>query len=185
MTPTWLLDTARAFTSLRGRRVESWTGVEMAFREDPPRFTDPGVHCLQLLGLRAQMDSGRVLTITTYQYDSPDDLLFGLRPNPDYDVSDDGSHRGSYRWRALTELPTGRVDDVATFRDEGVLAEIRLQIEGQPLLLIAGEFDETPEGGLLLHPLDDSVLAFTEPGAAERAPWTTPRNPTRTTDAEL
>lgn len=32
----WLTERVREFTDLRGRTVRTWTGVEMAFFEDPP-----------------------------------------------------------------------------------------------------------------------------------------------------
>ncbi|GAB3149048.1 hypothetical protein GCM10027258_45050 [Amycolatopsis stemonae] len=33
-TSAWLAETVREFASLRGRRVERWSGVEMALREE-------------------------------------------------------------------------------------------------------------------------------------------------------
>jgi hypothetical protein len=170
---------SRDFASLRGRRVESWVGVEMALRESVaggrPQFHDPEVPCLQLWGLQAFLDDGGVLSVSIYQ----DDDLFGLwpRPRPEVRFQDQGQWDGIYRWTALTELPTGQVEHVAAFVDEGVLAEVSLRIGGQPLLLVAGELEETPEGGLLFHRLDESVLVFTDTdtAAAASAPWTTSR----------
>lgn len=50
-----------------------------------------------------------------------------------------------------------------------------LRIGGRPLLLVAGELEETVEGGLLFHRLDESVLVFTDTAAAGVVPWTTSR----------
>ncbi|WP_447008250.1 hypothetical protein ACRAKI_17950 [Saccharothrix isguenensis] len=174
----WVAETSRDFTSLRGRRVESWVGVEMALRESvaggAPQFDDPEVPCLQLLGLQASLDHCGVLTVSVHQ----DHDVFGLWPrsHPEVRFQDEGQWNGIYRWRALTELPTGHVEYVAAFVDKGVLAEVGLRIDGRPLLLVAGELEETSEGGLLFHRLDESVLVFTDTAAAARVPWTTSRH---------
>lgn len=173
----WVVARSRDFASLRGRRVESWVGVEMALRESVPgggpQFDDPEVACLQLWGLQAFLDDGGVLSVTTHQ----DDDVFGLwpRPRPEPKIQDGGLWDGIYRWRPLAELPTGKVEYVAAFLDEGLLAEVGLRIDARPLLLVAGELEETFGGGLLFQRLDESVLAFTDPAAAVHAPWTTSR----------
>ncbi|NUT92809.1 MAG: hypothetical protein HOY78_12385 [Saccharothrix sp.] len=176
----WPAERSREFASLRGRRVESWVGVEMALREDVagsgPQFDDPSVSCLQLWGLQASLDDGSAVSVHTYQ----DDACFGLWTDQE-GVHDKLQDRrlwdGIYRWRPLVELPTGEVERVAVFVDEvdGVLAEVHLRIGGQPLLLVAGELEETREGGLVFRRLDESVLVFTDPAAVDRAPWTTSR----------
>lgn len=176
----WLAERSREFASLRGRRVESWVGVEMALREDVvgggPQFDDPEVPCLQLWGLQASLDDGSALSVHTYQ----DDACFGLWTDQEYvhdKLQDRGLWDGIYRWRPLTELPTGEVERVAVFVDDvdGVLAEVHLRVGGQPLLLVAGELEETWEGGLIFRRLDESVLVFTDPAAVERVPWTSSR----------
>lgn len=170
---------SRELVSLRGRRVESWVGVEMALwgpADDDgsdPQFGGQEVPCLHLLGLQASLDHGGVVSVRTGQ----DDCFFGLLPSMEAEFAEGGSvWEGIYRWRPLTELPTGHVEDVAVLAAEGVLAEVHLRIGGQPLLLIAGELDGTPADGLLLHRLDDSVLAFTDLAAVEHASWTWPRS---------
>jgi hypothetical protein len=173
----WLTGQARALESLRGRSVERWGGVELALwgaAEDDPRFGDATLPCLHLFGLQAVLTDGAVLSIDTAQ----DDAYFGLRTSPEARF-DSGHWEGIYRRRALPELPVGQVEQVAVFAAEGVLAEVDLRIDGRPLLLVAGELDGTPEDGLLLHWLDDSVLAFTEPGAAGHATWTMSRSDRR------
>lgn len=167
----------RELTSLRGRSVERWDGVELALWDDDadiPRFSDATFPFLHLFSLRAAMTDGAALTITTYQ----EDAYFGLRSFPDARF-DDQHWEGVNRWRALPELPVGRVDQVAVFADEDVVAEMDLRIGGQPLLLVAGELDGTPDDELLLHRLDDAVLTFTDLGAAENAPWSSSRRDLR------
>ncbi|MFC4080080.1 hypothetical protein [Amycolatopsis samaneae] len=176
---SWLADTVRAFTALRGTHVRSWTGVEMALREetpDGPQFEDPDVPCLQLLSLHAELDS-----TTTYFATHQDDDVWGLwLPSPTDAQRQDAERNdwhGIYRARPLAELPTGRVDQVALVTDEQVVAEVLLHIDGRPLLLLAGELYETAGDTLRYHRLDESVLAFTDPGAAGELNWTPPRQP--------
>lgn len=176
----WTIGQARALESLRGRSVERWVGVELALWDtednDGPRFGDATLPCLHLLGLQAAMTDGAAVSIDTYQ----DDAYYGLRTQQEARFDDaDGRWEGIFRRRALTELPVGQVDQVAVFAAGGVLAEVDLRIDGRPLLLVAGELDGTSEDGLLLHWLDDSVLAFTEPGAAGHATWTMSRSDRR------
>ncbi len=179
----WMIEQTRMLTSLRGRGIERWDGVELALWDndsDIPRFSDATFPFLHLFSLRAAMTDGAALTITTYQ----EDANFGLRSFPDARF-DDQRWEGIYRWRALPELPVGPVDQVAVFADEDVVAEMDLRIGGQPLLLVAGELDGAPDDELLLHRLDDAVLAFTDLAAAENAPWSSPRRDLRPIPSQL
>ncbi|WP_200865761.1 hypothetical protein [Amycolatopsis decaplanina] len=55
------------------------------------------------------------------------------------------------------------------------MAEVHLRIGTRPLALVAGELEETHEGGLIFQRTDESVLAFTDLVAVERVPWSTTR----------
>ncbi|MDX8048753.1 hypothetical protein SK571_05135 [Lentzea sp. BCCO 10_0798] len=180
----WWADRAREFADLRSRHVRSWIGVEWALREDVPEsgphvFHDPSVPCLQLWGLQAVLDDGELFTVGTCAHFG-DSSTCGLWRHQDLDerVRDSRTWaepgRGT-RWRVLSELPAGPVGDVTCFADEGVLAEVLLKIGGRPLLLMAGELYETWTDELDFHRLDESVLAFTDPAAADRISWTTSR----------
>ena len=173
---------AREFAALRGRRIESWVGVEWALREDVAgsgaQFHDPEVPCLQLWGLQAVFDDGALFSVCTYDHET----LCGLWRNRDAEFEaklrnsrmwDEPGH--GTRWRTLSELPAGEVEQVTCFADEGVLAEVLLEVGGRPLLLMAGELYETWRDELEFHRLEESVLAFTDPAAAGRISWTTPR----------
>jgi hypothetical protein len=169
----WAARLSREFAALRGRRVESWVGVEMALRESGadglPQFEDPTIPFLQLWGLQALLAGGGALRVGNDQ----DDDRWGLWPRPGADIRFEAEAvwDGIYRRRPLTELPTGRVEQVTTLVDDGLLTEVGLRINGRPLLLIAGEVREMPRGGLRFHRLDDSVLVFTDPAAAARVRW--------------
>ncbi|WP_410665231.1 hypothetical protein [Amycolatopsis sp. lyj-84] len=167
--------TRNDFTALRGERIEAWAGVEMALREDVtgtgPHFADPDVPCLQLYSLQAWLDDGGAVDIGTYQ----DNEGFGLCSRSSTRSHDDGRWGGLYRWRSFPELPVGLVEHVAVFHEEDILAEAHFRIGTQPLVLLAGELEETHGGGLIFQRLDESVLAFTDPGAVDHSPWNTAR----------
>lgn len=180
---SWRADRAREFAELRGRHVASWIGVEFALREDVPgigpQFHDPQVPCLQLSGLQAMLDDGGLFTVGTYEH-YVRDAVCGLWRHQEFDGRIQDPSRwadpgGGTRWRVLSELPAGPVDEVTVYGDEGVLAEVLLVIGGRPLLLMAGELYETWTDDLEFHRLDESVLVFTDPAAAELISWSTPR----------
>ena len=159
----WLNERVREFTALRGRTVHAWSGVEMAFFEDPPRFTDPRAPFLQLYGLRATL-ADETIGVCTYQ----DDDCWGLWLRPPIGT---GGWDGIFRDRPLPELPVGVITDVTVRVDRDVVAEVVLRLGSRPLLLLAGEVNEDRGDNLYFCRLDESVLAFTDPAAADTIPW--------------
>jgi hypothetical protein len=139
-----------------------------------PQFEDPAVGCLQLLVLSATLTDATLVGASTYQ----DDHGWGLWPLPRSPIGNLAERNGVYRMRTLPELPTGKVDGVSVVVDEGVLAEVVLSIRGRRLLLMAGEVYESGHGRLQFVRLDESVLVFTDPLAAESVDWI-PDRPTR------
>lgn len=157
--------------------------MEFALREDVPgsgpQFHDPKVPCLQLWGLQAVFDDGGLFTVGTYEH-YVRDAVCGLWRNQEFDGRVQDPERwddpvGGTRWRVLSELPVGLVDEVTVYGDDGVLAEVLLVLGGRPLLLMAGELYETWTDELEFHRLDESVLVFPDPAAAELISWITPR----------
>ena len=172
----WIAQRVREFGQLRGQQITAWTGVEMALQEEiatgGQQFEDPAVPCLQLLTLGALLGDGTFVTVGTYQ----DDSAWGLwlrRAASDYSADWAGmaGMAGIYRMRTLSELPTGEVDDVSTYLDEEVLAEVVLHIRGRPLLLMAGELYESAQERLVFTRCDESVRVFTNRSAAESVNW--------------
>lgn len=162
------------FAELRGRRIASWTGVEMALREEGPgggpQFEDPAVPCLQLTLVGAQLVDGVFVTVSTYWSGA----RCGLWLRREFGPAPDWARLtgGIYRVRTLPELPAGRVDDVTVvLDDDGAVVEVVLHVEGRPLLLMAGEVEETPRGGLRFLRRDESVLVFADPAAADPVDW--------------
>ncbi|MFI5844186.1 hypothetical protein ACIA8K_31275 [Catenuloplanes sp. NPDC051500] len=122
----WIQEQAAAFLAFRNEVVDSWQGVEMAVRgldEGTPEYDGPDVPCLQLLALSAVKADGSAVGINTYQ----DDTGFGLWVTPGSIREGDDWSRG-FRRRALTELPTGLVREVAVYLDADVLAEVSMKI---------------------------------------------------------
>ena len=165
---------ASALLALQGHVVRSWHGLEMAVRGDGTHFEfgGPDVPCLQLLTLRMTLDTGSTLAVTTYQ----DNDAFGLAHGASGNAPPEEPGTG-YRSRPLPELPTGQIEDVAVHLDGDLVAEVTLRVEGQDLLLIAGEADEDQSGRLVWHRLDESVLVFPQPNDAGTMSWTPTRTP--------
>lgn len=164
----WVRDQAAVFLALRGRVVGSWQGVEMAVRggdEGEPEYDGPDVPNLQLLLLDAVMVDGAV-SVGTYQ----NDCYFGIWAEPGARRAGDGWGRG-YRRRALTDLPTGPVQEVSVYLDGEILAEVSLRIADREVLLVAGESEEGWSGELTWRRLDESVLVFTDPAAVAKVRW--------------
>ncbi|MBB3100384.1 hypothetical protein FHR83_008106 [Actinoplanes campanulatus] len=170
----WTAERVREFAQLRGQQIKSWAGVEMALREEGPggvpQFDDPVVPCLQLDPLVALFDDGGFVTVGTYESDTACGLWL-RRAATDQSSNWEDETDGIYRTRALPELPTGIIDDVSAFLDDGVLAEVVLQIQGRPLLLMAGELRESMQGSLVFTRRDESVLVFTDPSTATSVDW--------------
>jgi hypothetical protein len=84
---------------------------------------------------------------------------------------------GSFRAGTYTELPAGKVTAISLTSDADrvLVLEARLTVGGHDLLLVAGELYEGVTGGLTYAWGDESVLAFTDAGAADRVPWDPPR----------
>ncbi|MBM7772950.1 hypothetical protein JOD54_003154 [Actinokineospora baliensis] len=171
----WEVERAREFAALRGRRIESWVGEELALREDfqglGPQFDDPEVPFLQMNGLQANLDHGDALSISDYQADEG----WGLFPWPGAHFEYQPKDR-IYRRRPLPELPVGDVDEVVVLADgeTGLLAELRMVIGGTPLSLVSGEVQERMNGTLSIARLDECVLVFTNPADVDRVPWINP-----------
>jgi len=148
----------------------------MAARGDDTHFEfgRPDVPCLQLLTLNMTLATDSPLSVTTYQ----DNDAFGLTIDIFTGAPTEAPGPG-YRSRALPELPTGQIEEVAAYLDGDLLAEVGLRVAGQELLLIAGEAHEEQSGRLVWHRLDESVLVFPRPSDADAMSWTPIRDPLR------
>ncbi len=159
----WIESQVEAFRGLTGQSVACWVGREMAVREEgpsgAPQFEDPTVPHLQVCPLYLSFVGGGGRQILTYQNDWPgssglcvDTLLGGL--------PDESWEPGSiFRTRALSELPTGLIQDVFVEQDSyGDIAEVCLKVAGDVITLWSGEVEEEPDGSLRIVRLEESVL---------------------------
>jgi hypothetical protein len=175
----WIQEQVNAAEALIGAIVLRWNAVEMAIRETGPTgdaaFTDPSVPCLQLFSLTLDLVGDVRARIGIYQ----NDVVFGLSVSRDEPaLVQQGVWDGIYRQRMLDELPTGRVDRVRPFLADvsGDLAEIEITVAGSPVLLIAGEIEETWTDGLKWLWLDESILVFKPPELADKIEWAMKRS---------
>ena len=160
------------FAALEGRRVERWSGIEMAAREEGPDgrpvFAEVSVACIQMMVLDLELDGGEPLTMLTRQ----NELGWGIWTTPGNGPDQTREWDGIYRWRTLPELPPGTITRVELrFSDEGDVGELLLHVEGTPLLLVAAEIHETASVRLELHVPDESILVFTDVAAADAISW--------------
>jgi hypothetical protein len=173
----WIAAKAREFEALRGSCIVFWVGVEMALRggdEEPAQFSDPAVPFQQFSVLELALADGTIRKVTTYQ----NDTVFGLELQ-EASVKDDlrlEQWDGIYRLREPSEWPTGFIDRARADIDDGDVLEVLLSIDGQPLLLLAGEVQEERDGRLSYIRGDESILVFTDPMAANEIAWV-PKRP--------
>ncbi|GAB5520216.1 MAG: hypothetical protein RhofKO_24670 [Rhodothermales bacterium] len=166
--------------SLRGSYVDKWIGAETAIIEgnetEPSQFVHSDVPCIQVGALYLRFREREPMKFTTYQ----DDDIWGIRisrvENNDELVPRSASGHLPFRTRHLPDLPAGHLQDVTVTSDgsSGVIAEVVLNIEGQDILLVAGEIYEMWDGGVEFARLDESILLFPDPKAAQLIEW---RNP--------
>ncbi|OWY59647.1 hypothetical protein B7486_73450 [cyanobacterium TDX16] len=176
---------AAGFEALQGRSIAAWSGIEMAFvdGEDDaePLFEDDALPLRQLMYVDLRLQDGDVVRVVTHQ----NDAAFGLSvAGGDADMA--AELEGIFRWATLVDLPTGLVQGVrcrqeVTPRDSVVpyplVGEVELTVAGRSVLLVAGEVYAGQEGRFVLGWLDESVLLFTDPGAADRLSWRPERGP--------
>jgi hypothetical protein len=174
-----LREQASRFEALVGLTLTGWRGVEMALYGGEDRgdavFLDPRAPFQQLRLLRMELAGERTALVDTYQDDDGWGLWLTER-EPRWD-----GYYGIYR-EGRPALPTGPIRSVAVWLYDGLLAEVRLRIGEQELLLVAGETSENWDGGFDLHWLDESVLVFTDTAAADWLPWK-PARPSVLADA--
>lgn len=172
--PEWLREQASRFEALVGLTVGGWRGIEMALYGGEDRgdavFSDPRAPFQQFQLLQMELNGGRTALVDAYQDDDGWGLWLTDR-EPRW-----GGHYGIYR-EVRPALPTGPIRSVVVELYDGLLAEVRLTIDDQKLLLVAGETCENWDGDFDLHWLDESVLVFTDPAAADSLTWIPTRPP--------
>jgi len=152
--------------SLDGQFIDQWFGVEMAFSEteDPKQnplvWKDPSIPFQQFFEIGV-MIGGNWHVFYTEQNDDEWGLgIFNREPIIDMD---EGKEDGIYRNSELTELPTGRIEEVELeFSDVGNIRAISFDLSSARVKLIAGEVYEDSIGSFSVKFMDESVLMQTE-----------------------
>jgi hypothetical protein len=167
----WIVGQIAGFEALVGSSVLQWSGEEMAFREEGatglPDWHDPDIHFLQMCQIDGLLDDGSVLTISTYQSDDqwglcrPDHMPVRTTAVIQREIENASTRdpKSIYRYRPLTELPTGHIRHVAVSTGASDdLSALSITIGAQTILLWPGEVYENWDGSLTTKDMDESVL---------------------------
>ncbi len=140
---------------LKGRSVVGFVATEIAFRggdgadDGPPQFEDRSLPFMQVCPLYLNLDSDQTFRFITYQDDEFWGICFESQLNAWEPELDAGSSDSLFRTRKLDGFPTGQVQSVEVhLDDDGQIAEVLLNISGDPILLVAGEVHERQDGML-------------------------------------
>lgn len=176
----WIENQVSEFESLRGCTISNWNAVEMALltKEHAPHvFELPNVPFIQATPVAFDVDAkNKVRThcaIDNYQNDD----VFGLHFKRAIEPLDPTKSFGIFRWRPLTELPTGIVDDVTVRLEQGDIQEVELVVNNCALLFLSGEVEDTWNEELVFRRFDESVLIFQNVADVDRIDWKPPRRP--------
>jgi hypothetical protein len=151
-------------SALNGHEVTRWQGTEMALSEGSapagPRWEDVNIPFLQLVQLAMQLANGQVFRLVSQMEDGTGFhglFLVELEGLPSLNLTSNPS--SIYRDRELSELPKGQVV-VAELRQEGPNAtvEVKLNISGAELRLLAAEVHVQADGSLVIVQPDESIL---------------------------
>ncbi|MFO0965656.1 MAG: hypothetical protein U0793_08745 [Gemmataceae bacterium] len=154
----WVEQQTAFLQALTSCTVLRWQGLEMALRDAGglPEWQDGSMPFLQLVRLDVVLGDGGRSSVITYQNDDRWGLCRkdGLPPSRLRTDEPDSI----YRWRWLDTLPTGRIGGLSVRLNEGDIAEVKLDVEGRELRLLAGEVYERNDGSLRIVLMDESVL---------------------------
>ena len=174
----WIQEQVELWRSLEGAVIYRWSGEEMALWESGPEgspvFERGDFPFLQSGPLQIDCADRPALRVINVQNDDH----FGLWLRDDMGPLDPDGHWGIFRYRADFGLATGTVQAVDVFvSPEGDVAEVRIVIDGAAVLLVAGEVSETSPVTAQVIWLDESVLVFSQPDAADTVEWFPERTP--------
>lgn len=180
------METCDLIASLRGERVESATVVEMALVKGGPNgqpiFRHSSAPFIQAIQIELALDSGRFALFSNYQNDDTSDgftdfpigmdLLTEslIKPEKPYweEVLRDGEF-SIYRLAPHPNFPLGLITDAkAILNANGDIAEIAIEVGGQPTLLFAGEVMEDQNDTFGICELAGSILLFPNPEDRQR-----------------
>jgi hypothetical protein len=170
----WIGRNITAALLMASLEIASWEGEEWALesddRDEPTAWAGPEDARTPYSWLRARSDRGDAV-VDVYQ----DDAVFGLSFVPVRDPQLPRSDAGSRRARRDIPLVTGPVHQVEVVYDTvveggvcpGLVTEVLLHGDDRSTLLIAAEAYSRSEW----HLYDESVVALTDPAAADALEW--------------
>jgi len=169
-------DVRGLFASFAGQYVRGACCIEMAFcgEETMPRFEHPDLPFVQAMVLELVLSrAGRVHVVTWMDEDTECRLL--AHPGETLEWSGSEGEVSIYRYRRLAEFQRKRIERVdLSVDDAGRILEIRLQVAGAGIHLLAGEVYEGRDGRLTVIEGDESVLIFFNDDARGRTRFDTP-----------
>lgn len=143
----------------------------MAIREigpdGSPQFDDPALPFLQCISVYMKLREIGWLEMLSYLNDDYNGMYVKRISEPPGDYED-----GIYRSESLAQLPTGVIDDVQVFRNEGdEIERIMISIDGRRVWLVGAEAYEDPDGSVRLVRGDESIFVFTEEQSLSSIRW--------------
>ncbi|MCL2714360.1 MAG: hypothetical protein FWD68_07210 [Alphaproteobacteria bacterium] len=147
----------------------------MAFWSEPPRFEHPDLPFVQAWVLELVLSSaGRVHVVTWTDDDGESRLHLLADRGETLEWSGSEGEVSIYRYSRLAEFPRKKIEWVDLSVDNaGRILEIRLQVAGAGIHLIAGEVEEGTDG-LTARKGDLIVLIFFNDDALGRTRFDTP-----------
>jgi hypothetical protein len=172
----WVRAQNEAWRSLIGLTISQWYGMDQRYEDSngQPVFVTNGSPFRVLSQLRLQTTTRGTFDFGIYQ----NDQTFGLSLRPV-----DGGPMNESQWNReadLSALPVGKVESLeahldSTERSESDLIEVSLTIAGRTVLIVAAEI--MPGLTQLEYGWgEEDFFVFTDPVAADRIEWRSPRN---------
>jgi hypothetical protein len=158
----WVKQQFEFLNTLRGNTIIDWLGAEMAVRESGknglPQWYDDSIAVLQFSRIDMVFSNSQFSSILTYQNDDH----WGLYRKDDLPILkfQNMEPTSIFRERHLIELPIGKIDSIEITLDKETddISEVKLDICGKLINLMAGEVYENPNNKLQTVKMDESVL---------------------------
>ncbi len=161
----WINENADTFKKLKGKTINGFSGIEMAFTEsDPPLrpvFDIVGIPCFQFFILNIEVKDSDVFYIGTYQNGGDWGLYTSIKPAPCFLPDEECGEFSIYRNMRAADFETGLVNDVTiSFSAVGDIDEVRIYLDETTLILKAAEFYEHNDETVHCNLHDESVILF-------------------------
>lgn len=166
---SWVADTCERIASLRGARIAHATIVEMALVERGldglPIFRHAAAPFIQATRIELALADGRFALFSNYQNDSDFPISMEFSPTTSIETHwADTTHNGEpsiYRIAPHPNFPIGFVTAAEPrLNANGDISEIAVTLEGDEVILRAGEVIEHADSTFAFCDLAGSILVF-------------------------